>query len=74
MEHNEVTNFMYYMYNKWSKDEAIRLFGNNLGNHIFGKWVWKGENTHDQTMSFYSELDSSCRQKLVDRANEIYGK
>ncbi len=69
---NEVTYFMWYMYNRWSKEEAILLFGNNLGEHIFSKWCHHRQGLGD--LYWYSELDNECRQKVVDRANEIYGK
>ena len=74
MNNNEVTNFMFYLFNRWSKEEAIRLYGNNLGNHIFNKWVEKHEYSNDITMSWYSDLDNECRRKIVDRANELYNK
>ena len=69
MEQNEVTNFMYYMYNNWCPQEAENLFGKYLGEHIFAKYIEFG----DGTLYFYGSLDEKCRQKLVDRANEIYG-
>ena len=49
------------------------LFGENLGEHIFEKWMWYRRQSLDSLM-WYSELDNECRQKIVDRANEIYGK
>ena len=64
---NEVTNFMLYIYNRWNECEARRLFG-DLGAHIFEKYI----NQRDK-LKFYADLDKTCRQKLVDRANEIYG-
>jgi hypothetical protein len=66
---NEVTNFMLYVYNKWDPSEAENLFGESLGEHIFEKWV-----NRIDALLWYSELDKECRQKLVDRANEIYAK
>ena len=69
---NEVTNFMYYMYNRWCIEESKMLFGENLGQHVFDKWVGKGEHTNDQTMSWYGELDTGLQNKLVARANELY--
>ena len=66
---NEVTNFMLYVYNKWSVYEAKKVFGDNLGEHIWGKWTVRRE-----SLLWYSELDNECKQKLVDRANEIYRK
>lgn len=70
---NEVTNFVLYMFNKWCIEEAIFVFGENLGKHIFEKWVWYRENNGDQLV-WYANLDNTCRRKLVDRANELYNK
>lgn len=67
---NEVTNFMYYMYNKWCESEAIQVFGDNLGRHIYQKWIQHGY----EEMRWYAELDTQCRNKVVQRANELYGK
>lgn len=66
--YNEVTHFMFYMLNNWCQSEAIHVFGNNLGNHIFEKWVH-----YHNDLRWYSELDTSCKNKLVKRANELYG-
>lgn len=71
MAANEVTNFMFYMYNVWNKQEAVRLFGEYLGEHIYNKWLTIGR---DKDLLFYSQLDSANRQKLVNRANEYYSK
>lgn len=72
-KNNEVENFMLYMFNRWCLDEARYLFGEMLGDHIFNKWVGKREYSHDQTMSWYADLDEKCRSMIVKRANEIYG-
>lgn len=73
MNNNEVTNFLFYIYNKWSKEESVRLFGNDLGNHIFNKWI-DCFSCSDRTMYWYANLDNTCRRKIVDRANEMYNK
>jgi truncated hemoglobin YjbI len=67
---NEVTNFMYYIFNKWTVAEARCLFGDPLGEHIFSKWC----DCMPDALSWYAELDNRCKQMLVDRANEIYNK
>ena len=59
---------MYYMFNVWCLDEAIKIFGDNLGRHIFGKFI-----DRDDTLRFYSELDNECRAKIVERADAYYG-
>lgn len=68
---NEVTKFMWYMCNRWNLDEARFLFGDNLGAHIYQKKLHLQGIGHD-TLYWYGELDNNCRQKIVDRANEIY--
>lgn len=73
-KYNEVECFMYYMYNRWNLNESKKLFGNDLGTHIFNKWTGKREYSHDQTMSWYGDLDKKCRDKLLERAKEIYGE
>lgn len=67
---NEVTNFMYYMFNRWCPDECVALFGKDLGEHIWKKY----EEVGSDKLYWYAELDDKCKQKLVDRANEIYRK
>lgn len=71
-ERNEVTNFMYYIYNRWNAEEAKKVFGDNLGEHIYNKF--QSYNNESGALYWYSELDKECRQKLVDRANEIYNR
>ena len=71
MKSNEVTKFMWYMCNKWNLDEARELFGDNLGAHIYQKKLHLQEIGYD-TLYWYGDLDETCRQKIVDRANEIY--
>lgn len=71
---NEVTNFMYYMFNRWNMDEALYVFGNNLGRHIWEKYISCIQQHNGDKLLFYANLDSTCRNKLVERANQIYNK
>lgn len=57
------------MFNVWSLNEAIDIFGDNLGRHIFGKFT-----DRDDTLRFYAELDNECRALLVARAEAHYSK
>ena len=69
---NEIKNFGYYLFNKWCLEESVRLFGDDLGNHIWKKWhsvVREGCGDH---LYWFMNLDDSCKQKLIDRVNEIY--
>ena len=65
----EVENFMYYIFNRWSEGEARFLFGEHLGTHIFNKWLEIRDG-----LRFFGYLDKECREKLVNRANQIYNK
>ena len=69
---NQVTAFMLYIYNRWNIQEARDLFGNNLGEHIFSKYLHNRKVLGE--LFWYSELDTDCRRKIVERAVEIYGK
>ena len=69
---NQVTAFMLYIYNKWCIGESKKVFGNNLGEHIFTKYLHHRNGNGE--LFWYSELDNVCRRKLVVRAIEFYGK
>lgn len=64
MEINQVSCFLYYMFNAWSLSEAITIFGNNLGRHVYDQYQRRLGNT----MIWYADLDTECRDKLVNRA------
>lgn len=72
-EINQVTAFMLYMCNKWCESEAHYVFGENLGDHIYGKYRHYMDE-HLGTLFWYSELDSTRRRQLVARAIELYGE
>ena len=66
---NPVTCFMWYVFNRWNESEAKQLFGEDLGAHIYGKYLERG---YGKELLWYSDLDTECRAKLVQRALEIY--
>ena len=68
---NEVTNFMYYIYCRWSLEEAIKIYGEDLGNHIWDKWC-QCLDLDDPTMMWYASLDTKCKGLVVARANEMF--
>lgn len=72
--HNLVTYFAWYMFNKWSEDEAIHVFGDDLGRHIYAKWVEVKTDGDGDQLRFYCNIDTVCRNKLVQRALDIYNK
>lgn len=64
-----VENFMFYMYNQWDKDEAYKVFGKIMGDHLWSNWC----NSHDE-LQWYAYLDDENRTKIIERANEVYNK
>ena len=69
-KNNPVECFMYYICNEWGLEEAHRLFGKQLGDHIFGKWL--DIRSQYDTTDFYGALDKECRDKIYERAIELY--
>jgi hypothetical protein len=73
-KYNEVECFMYYMCNKWDLNEARTIFGDNLGYHVFGKWVEiTSDHEHCDVLDWYGSLDKDCRDRIYNRAVELYG-
>jgi hypothetical protein len=64
---NDVSSFMYYVEMKYSLKESIYIFGEDLGHHIFGKYL-----KATTPLKWYAELDRGCRDKLVERAIDCY--
>ena len=72
--HNFFTYFAWYMFNKWSEYEAIHFFFYDLGMHISAKWVEVKTYGDGDQLRFYCNIDTVCRNKLVQRALDIYNK
>ena len=51
----------------WCYDEAIIIFGEELGNHIFDKYT-----NRIDTINFFMDLDSECRLRIIARAEKFY--
>jgi hypothetical protein len=64
-----VENFMFYMYNQWDKDEAHKVFGKIMGDHLWAKWC-----TASDELRWFAYLDDENRTKIIERANEVYNK
>ena len=72
---NIVSSFMYYMWNAWSKEECLKVFGNHMGEHFWSKWesAWNRlGGPWGATESLYADMGTEYRKKLVDRACELY--
>lgn len=62
-------SFILYISNKWSLEEAISLFGEMLGNHIYDKFY-----DNPNKLDWFANLDSNCQETILNRALEIYDK
>lgn len=73
---NDVTSFMFYMWNRWCKEECMKVFGDgHIGEHIWSKWCGacdKMGSSRGAAEIFYAELSTGNRDKLVRRATECY--
>ena len=74
---NDVTSFMFFMWNMWSEDMCMEVFAAaNCGpHHIWSKWVAACEQAGcawGATELFYKELDQSNQDILVAYALTKY--
>lgn len=68
MNNQPILSFFMYMYNRWNFDESVEIFGENLGTHIFNKWVYARRDVG----VFFTDLDTECQLKLQERAFSMY--
>ena len=69
---NIVSSFFYYMWNRWSKAECETVFGGMAG-HFWAKWCGLSSTTLSGAAErFYAELGNNARDKIVERACELY--
>ena len=69
---NIVSSFFYYMWNRWSKAECKTVFGGMAG-HFWAKWCGLSSATLSGAAErFYAELGNNARDKIVERACELY--
>lgn len=75
---NDVTRFMFYMWNRWCEEECKEVFGkDDFYPHFWNKWcgICKMLGTaHGAAEMFYAELSDRNRDKLVRRAVEYYNE
>lgn len=71
---NETLSYMIYMANRWGKDEAISIFGEMLGSHIWAKYMSYANNysMYDAYSRLVFELDTDNLNLLLERATSIY--
>ena len=71
---NQVTAFMFYMWNAWCKEECKRAFSGHGWQHFWSKWcgICEAYGVHGAAERFYAELSNGNRNLLVGRAIEAY--
>ena len=72
---NDVTSFMFYMWNRWSEEECKIAFKDGDYNHFWNKWCEAYDTMNGPRGAaelFYMMLSDTNRDKLVKRAMECY--
>ena len=71
---NIIASFFYYMWNKWSKEECLIVFGESgISHHIWNKWQSLSESHFKgATERLFAELDDESRELLINRAIALY--
>ena len=66
--------YMKFMYNQWDHDMCISIFGEMLGDHIWGKWlaVREYDGVDAAITNIWGKLDYGCLEKILDRAFKTY--
>ena len=61
--------FFKYMYNVWDYYECIEIFGDDLGEHIWDKWV---NYFHQDCLELWGGLDAHLQEQLINRIMKAY--
>lgn len=82
MKAKEFRKVILFMANRWSKEVAVKIFGNVMGMHFWCKWVdtcgepytptYKGPDY--ATMRLFYEFDEDNLQILLDYIDEDYNR
>ena len=80
MKAKEFRKVILFMANRWSKEVAVKIFGNVMGMHFWCKWVaayggaytltYKGPDY--ATMRLFYEFDEDYLQIFLDYIDEHY--
>ena len=80
MKAKEFKKVILFMANRWSKETAIEIFGKNMGEHFWNKWLAAyGNDPEDEyrgpdyaTMRLFYEMTETYLQKLFDYIEANY--
>lgn len=71
---SELDCYLFYMWNAWSKDECMAIFGERFGEHIWNKWEKQCDRRglDGAPAPFYANCDTEVRRKIIERAVAHY--
>ena len=71
---NYINNYFMFMWNHWDYKTCIEIFGENLGEHIWSKWlnICNEYGPTGGVAILWGRIDSECQQKLTIKANKYY--
>lgn len=72
---DHIDTYMKFMYNQWTEHICRAIFGAQLGDHIWAKWMGFREDQGVEAAIFnmWFALDHECTHKLLDFALQFYG-
>ena len=80
MDAKDFKRVILFMANRWNKETAIAIFGSNMGQHFWGKWIsaygeeftpsYRGPDY--ATMSLFYQMTTDNLQILLSYIEENY--
>lgn len=70
-----INAYLKFMYNQWTEQMCKAIFGAQLSDHIWNKWVQFREDQGIEAAIFnmWFALDRKCTNKLLGAALQCYG-
>ena len=73
---SQIDCYLYFMWNAWSKERCIEMYGKVMGEHFWAKWnkLYETYTAIGAPAPFYSELGFEARNTIVQYAFNYYNK
>lgn len=75
MKASDFRKVILFMANQWDKDTAIKIFGEDMGEHFWSKWEGVCERTKYPdlaTMRLFYDMSPNYIQELIDYVEANY--
>lgn len=75
MKAEDFRKVILFMANQWDKDTAIKIFGEDMGEHFWSKWEGVCERTKYPdlaTMRLFYDMSPHYMQELIDYVETNY--